>query len=654
MSLTQFNLQTLKKLKSYDHLLIFVIIINIIGLIYTYSKLYLSFSDGLAYNYIDTNDYSLMDKIFNSSRLPLFYFFKLLYSIKLSTSLPIEFFVCFLSIINLITILSTIYIVSKYLFNDMQGGILACLLFLSSILYFGNAFSPSYLINNIVDSQSYVLVLLGIIFFLMNKFKTASVFAAMAFDCHPILPIGFIVTLFGYMIFNYKKISIKTVLSCFAIYIILTLPVTMSVFNVIISQLTTHYNSSVDPLMVWKYIRIAQPQTMLLMNTKLFKVGISIYFSALMILNIMYFYADDLKKELFFKLYLLLITVLFFAFFEQLNYYYFKMMSFYGLWLFRFMSYGCVMAYIILSIFTADQSIKDTKINSIIKFIVFILLISSIFRIINNFTMLHFMLFEVIFLFYVYNLYLIRHKLSRSFFAASIIFLIVIFIYQYIIISSIVNYILIKHIYINSKLISIVTISLIIFAFSIILIRKLTIQPYNIKGLINIAAVTFIICSCFYVSIKPMIDLPEPYPYKGLYDWIRNNTTKYESFLIPMDICDFQSTHRESLYDSSLVNNALYNKKYINEAMARFSDQTNINLKTISLDEIESRFSYNDLDASQNKSINDYSREYYNSLTEERILELKRKYNLNYFITYNKNYSFKKVYSYKDYIVFKL
>ncbi len=136
---------------------------------------------------------------------------------------------------------------------------------------------------------------------------------------------------------------------------------------------------------------------------------------------------------------------------------------------------------------------------------------------------------------------------------------------------------------------------------------------------------------------------------KSLMKWARENTAEDALFLIPTYFHAWQESHRATFYDPNIINAASYNKVYMNETMARFQVLMGIDLKNADIKAPRKQ------EVQRDWSAGHYQREKYDELTETKVLEMGRKYNIEYFVASStKKYSFPIVYRNKMYTVYVL
>lgn len=136
---------------------------------------------------------------------------------------------------------------------------------------------------------------------------------------------------------------------------------------------------------------------------------------------------------------------------------------------------------------------------------------------------------------------------------------------------------------------------------------------------------------------------------KLLIEWVRGHTTEDANFLIPIYFHSWQATGRPAFYDANIINGASYNKAYIMDAIKRFQILMDVNLKDMNLEEPpKAEFQTTWSSAS-------FQRERYDSLSEGKILEIRNKYDIKYFVASSeRNYSFPIVYQNDRYKVYAL
>lgn len=136
---------------------------------------------------------------------------------------------------------------------------------------------------------------------------------------------------------------------------------------------------------------------------------------------------------------------------------------------------------------------------------------------------------------------------------------------------------------------------------------------------------------------------------KPLVEWVKGHTPENASFLIPMYFTSWQGTKRPAFYDPNIINAASYNKVYIMDAVKRFQILMDVNLKDVNLEgppEMELQATW---------SSSSFQNERYDSLTEDRILEIKKNYSIDYFVASSKkDYSFPVIYQNDKYKIYVL
>lgn len=136
---------------------------------------------------------------------------------------------------------------------------------------------------------------------------------------------------------------------------------------------------------------------------------------------------------------------------------------------------------------------------------------------------------------------------------------------------------------------------------------------------------------------------------KTVMEWARHNTPDDAVFLIPTYFHAWMESRRPAFYDPNIINAASYNKVYMMDAIDRFQTIMEVDIKSMAVDEPTKQEIQRDWSASH------YQREKYDSLDERKILEMKKKYGISYFVTSSpRKYSFPLVYRNELYAVYKL
>ena len=388
----------------YEIFLVMIIVFHYGGILYTNSFL----SGANIFDFVDLKSDTIQTAAFKSANLPVFYLFEFLYK---DLGLSNEFIKAVVTLFSLVVIVFSIYKITLCVFNSKLGGVLAVILFLYSSLYFAVLFSNLNFIDDAnPDALSYSFLMLGIFYWLKERPNLASIFMGLSFGCHPILPIGFIVTFFMYQLISYKRIGVRSIITTLLLFLIVTLPVTFGVVKSVVFVTGGAGAQGLDAELIWKYVRFAHPQSAFIDVMPQFHYGLSLYFSSFLLLLVLYNYGDKAQKEKYFKLFLLVFAVFAFTIFEILNSYHFKIISLYNLWLHRFMTYGSVITYIVLA-GGAFCTIHENRINNFLRVGLFLLLGLSVFAreleadLYMTFWANHFYILEIVMIYYLYNLY---------------------------------------------------------------------------------------------------------------------------------------------------------------------------------------------------------------------------------------------------------
>lgn len=417
----------------YEIFLISIIVFHYGGILHTNS--FLTGAD--ISDFVDLKSNTIQTAAYKSANLPVYYLFGFLYK---DLGLSNEFIKAVVTLFSLVVIVFSIYKITLYVFNNKLGGVLAVILFLYSSLYFAVHYSNfSFIDYSNPDALSYSFLMLGIFYWLKERYKVSSIFMGLSFDCHPILPIGLIIASFTYQLINYKKIEIKNIGTSILLFLVVTLPVTFSVIKVSVFTISKEMIiQELDAELIWRYVRFAQPQSAFIDVIPQFHYGLALYFSSFLFLLLLYNYGDKAQREKYLKLFLLVFTVFALTVFEILNSYHFKIISLYNLWFYRFMTYGSVITYIVLA-GGAFCTIRENRINGFLKIGLFLLLCFSIFAqelradLYWTFWANHFYILEVVMICYLYNLYnsYSKHELSSKILMVNLAFLAGTLIYFY-------------------------------------------------------------------------------------------------------------------------------------------------------------------------------------------------------------------------------
>lgn len=388
----------------YEIFLISIIVFHYGGILLTNSFL----AGANISDFVDLKSNTIQTAAFKSANLPVFYLFEFLYK---GLGLSNELIKAVVTLFCLVVISFSIYKITLCVFDNKLSGILAVILFLYSSLYFATLFSNLNFIDDAnPDALSYSFLMLGIFYWLKERPNLASIFMGLSFGCHPILPIGFIVTFFMYQLISYKRIGARSIITTLLLFLIVTLPVTFGVVKSVVFVTGGAGAQGLDAELIWKYVRFVQPQSAFIDVVPQFHYGLSLYFSSFLLLLLLYNYGDTVQRERYSKLFLLVFTVFALTMFEILNSYHFRIISLYNLWLHRFMTYGSVITYIILA-GGAFCAVREDRVNNFLRICLFLLLCFSIFArelrsdLYMTFWANHFYILEIVIIYYLYNLY---------------------------------------------------------------------------------------------------------------------------------------------------------------------------------------------------------------------------------------------------------
>jgi len=136
---------------------------------------------------------------------------------------------------------------------------------------------------------------------------------------------------------------------------------------------------------------------------------------------------------------------------------------------------------------------------------------------------------------------------------------------------------------------------------------------------------------------------------KTLMEWVRQNTPDDAIFLTPTYFHAWQESRRPALYDPNIINAASYNKVYMMDTINRFQAIMDVDIKSMKIDQPVKQENQRDWSAGH------YQKEKYDSLDERKILEIRDKYGVSYFVTSSPTrYSFPLVYKNELYAVYLL
>ena len=355
---------------------------------------------------VDLKSNTGLTAAFRVANLPVNYLLEFLYK---TLGLSSEFIKAMIALFGIATITICIYKISLSTFENKRGAILAVVLFLFSSLYFSVSAAKPIGENNLT-TLCFSFLMLGILYWLKDRYVLASLFIGLSFDCHPIYPIALILVFFAYSLIRYKIVTLKTVVLSLFVFLITTSPVTFSVAKSALFTVKGSASGTPTPELIWRYIRVAQPEMAFVDIRPEFHMGFSIYFASFLLLSLFYVYGGKTQREIFIKLFLLMLTTISFGIFDNLNSYHFKIITVMNLWLNRFTSYGSMMAYVILA-GMATYTISPTKINRVLQIWVFLLLCFSVLYK-GPLWLIHFLILETVLVYFIYNFIRTRRELS--------------------------------------------------------------------------------------------------------------------------------------------------------------------------------------------------------------------------------------------------
>jgi len=664
----------------YEIFLLLLIVLQFGGILYTSSYLYGAQMDDFG----DLRANTIQTAALTSVNLPVYSLFKFLYGFL---ELPNDFIKALIALFALVIILTMIYKITIYVFDNRASGILAVILFLFSSLYFAAFFSKANFIDDSnPDALSYAFLMLAIFFWLKEKHMLAAVFAGLSFDCHPILALGFTAIFFTYLAISYKTVGFRNIVLAGLLFFITTLPASLGVLKAALITVKSSGSGLLDGELIWRYVRIVQPQTIFVNTDPRFKSGVALYFASFLLLFALYNSGDAVSRKKYLKLFFLVFAVFSMAIFDILNSYYFRIMPLFNLWLHRFMSYGSVINYMVLAGAVFSAAPREDRAERVFKSLLFLLLCASvliqsygIYAFYTSVWAIHFYLLEIVIIYSIYKTFsgerpplkllavysaflmgalacfyymalynrfenhVAFHDLFRVENAA--LFLRVIFYEQFKDIVFFTSKFAVKFGPIQTILMfSMAFLVLYLYTFRLAVEKKAV-----VCGVILI----MLSASGLYIKYKG-----ENYKNSNvyLYDrplaaWVKNNTLKTDEFLIPLTFYAWQESKRPVFYDKNVINAASYNKAFMMAAIKRFQVLMGLNLKKLSESEI-------DAISPIGKSwggMNAYFTKKYNSLSEEDVRNISRDYNVKYFVTgSDKDYSFPVVYDIKKYRIYKL
>jgi len=395
-----------EKVRKYRYeIILFIIIIFHFSAIF-HTNAYLTGAD--ISDYVDMKSASAQPAAFKSANLPVFYLFSFLYK---TLGIPNDYIKAIIAFFCLTVIVWSIYKITITVFENKLAGLLSVVLFLYTGLFFGIHYSTVWIIDNSnPDALSFSFLMLGILYWLNDRYRLSSLFLGLSFGCHPILPLAFIILFFLYMLLDIRRKPVKELAVSVALFIMVTFPVTLSMLKVVFFTIHGSVKQALDADLIWRYVRFLQPQTVFIDTIPMFHIGIALFFSTILLLVIFINTSEPARKRKFIKILSLLVTILLFVFFEILNSYYFKIIAVYNLWFFRYLTYGSTMCYIVLA-GAAFYRIKDgwfySSISICLLFILFFSVMAGDIRAGRAAALYycHYYLFEIAFICFLYFIY---------------------------------------------------------------------------------------------------------------------------------------------------------------------------------------------------------------------------------------------------------
>lgn len=648
----------------------------------------------------------------SSANLPGYYIYHILYKyFGLSDAFVKAFVILFAAVVAFIAI----YRISAVVFRNEASGIFALIVTIFSSFYYSTG-APNPLLENNLATLSVTFILLSILLWLKGSYKLSALIIGFSFDCHPIYPIAFIIVFFLYLIARYKTVSVKTIVLSFLIFILVTLPVTYSVIKSVFFVFGGVADKAFDAELIWRYIRFAQPEHAFIDIKPEFHIGFSIYIASLLFLSLFYMKEEDkFSKEVFLKLFVLVLTVCFFSIFDNLNSYHFRIIPLFNLKFSRFASYGSMMVYIVLT-GAVTHAVRSAKINNIIRLWIFLLLVIAI---VNprstpflSYWLNHLFILEAVIIYYLYNYFHAGQKLPLTAAATGVVLLVLSVLYFYYIVLfskdthnvPVENFftaqefgrfwVSLQDIHFNLKYAGNVKKEFFyIFWMKVIALSALLliciIQIFNctnsmikfdlvwwhsftarIKKLfypdssrkllkfeiMNVLFVLVLIALSVigFKRLYAMDDFKDNIIFKyemPMKEWVKLNTPKDAKFLIPLYINSWFDTNRYSFYDVNIINDASYNKSFLMDAIKRFEILTGLDLKNMTEAEMSE---ISPLTEDWGKR-NDVLKKRYNEMPVQKILEFRDKYNIDFFITSSGiEYPFHVVYQNKAFKIYKI
>jgi len=365
-----------------------------------------SFLDGAnIVDFVDMRSNTIQTAALSSANLPVFYLFEFLVKVLHLSNAAIKIMIV---VFCLFGISYSVYKICVHIFKSELSGILAVVLFLYSSLFFAPLFSNiNFIDDSNPDALSFTFLLLGVLFWVKNRYLVSSMLFGFSFDCHPILPIGCILAFYIYQLVYYRTVRIRNISLSVAVFTVVTSPVIVSILKSMLS-LRLFAGSVLDGEMVWKYVVYAQPQSAFIDIIPGIHYGMALYLSAFLILLMFINWGDVELRKQYSVVFFVIFTVFAITILEIMNSRYFRIIPLYNLWFHRFLSYGSLMNYIVLA-GGALCVIKRGLFNSILRNCLFLLVVYSIFSYMNTKDLYmtywanHFYILEVVVIYYVYN-----------------------------------------------------------------------------------------------------------------------------------------------------------------------------------------------------------------------------------------------------------
>src|SRR3989338_5321306 len=148
---------------------------------------------------VDLKSNTGLTAAFRIANLPVNYLLGFLYK---TLGLSSEFIKAMIALFGIATITICIYKISLSTFENKRGAILAVVLFFFSSLYFSVSEAKPIGENNLT-TLCFSFLMLGILYWLKDRYVLASLFIGLSFDCHPI----YLVCIFDYDISSHFQRS---------------------------------------------------------------------------------------------------------------------------------------------------------------------------------------------------------------------------------------------------------------------------------------------------------------------------------------------------------------------------------------------------------------------------------------------------------------